>query len=92
MADLILGAKKTLTFPELKAWASGNEVGYGPIVDIGHTADGTAATFRYKSGPITPSQLRLINEGQVITISGKTEICRGEVFISEQLKWVAVFQ
>lgn len=90
--DLILGAKKELTLAQLKAWIKANEVGYGPMVDIGHTAEGTAATFRYQAGAITPSEVRAINEGQTITVPEKTETCRGQPFVGSHLVWVAAFR
>ncbi len=89
--DMICGALRTLVLADLQLWVNDKEAIWGPISDIGHTAEGTAATFHAQNGAVTPSELRVINEGQQIEVESKTERCRGRAFVAGQLQWVAAF-
>lgn len=90
--DMICGADRMLTFAGLVAWVNDKEVGWGPMSDIGHTAEGTAATFHWQDDAVTPSELHMINQGQQLAIAGKKETCRGQAFIAGHLQWVAAFR
>lgn len=90
--EQVWGADKSLTLAELTDWLWDKESGWGPVIDIGHTTEGTAATFRYAAGTLAKPEIRPVMPGQQLVVAGKTEVCRGTVFILNALQLVAVFR
>lgn len=93
MSDLTTGTPKSNTLAQLSEWIWGQEQGWGPVIGLGHTNEGTAATFRFSFGePTEKAELRVLNPGQTLDVPGKQELCRGTVFIQNALQLVAVFR
>ena len=93
MDEVTTGTLKSNTLFQLTEWIWGQEQGWGPIIGIGHTNEGTAATFKFDVvEPTVKAEVRPILEGQELHLGGKKEVCRGRVFVSGQMTRVAVIR
>jgi hypothetical protein len=93
MAEHTTGAPKGLSLQQLSNWLWGQETAIGPVIAIGNTGAGTAATFRFSlTEPETQATIKPKAAGQAIAPAGKSLVCEGRVFVSGQLTDVAVFR
>lgn len=93
MDEMTSGTFKGNTLAQLIEWVWGQECGWGPIIGLGHTNEGTAATFRYSATePKTKAEIRPVLDGQDLTVAGKSQVCEGYVFVLGQITKVAVFR
>lgn len=90
MSQLTTGTHKSNTLAQLEAWVWGQESGWGPIIGIGHTNEGTAATFVFSADEPTEQAVIVPVEGDEQIDDERQEICRGKVFISGTLTRVSV--
>ena len=93
MAEHTTGAPKELSLQQLSDWLWGQEAAIGPVIAIGNTGAGTAATFRFSlSEPTSKATIKPTAGGQAIPPSGMSLICKGKVFVSGQILEAAVFR
>lgn len=93
MDELTTGTLKSNSLSQLIEWIWGQEQGWGPIIGIGHTNEGTAATFKFDAvEPTVKAEVRPVLDGQMLYPGDKVELCRGSVFISGELAKVAVIR
>ena len=76
-----------MTLNDLTEWIWGHEKGYGPIIGIGHTAEGTAATFSYSLQKPTKGALRPLMPDQAEPAG---TVVSGYVFILNERTRVAL--
>lgn len=93
MDEMTSGTFKGNSLAQLIEWVWGQECGWGPIIGIGHTNEGTAATFRFDAEERTSkADIRPVLEGQQLTVAGKTLLREGYVFLINELTKVAVYR
>jgi len=91
MSQLTTGTHKSNSLAQLEAWVWGQESGWGPIIGIGHTNEGTAATFVFSADePTEQAVIVPIGPDETDGEDGRQEVCRGKVFISGELTSVSV--
>ncbi len=94
MTDVVEGADKTYSLPQLQQWVFGQEKLWGPIKKIGNDGAKTGATFDWNNpGNPKPTTQATIEETSTGTVpAGKTKLADGWVFISSALKRVVVYR
>lgn len=89
MDELTSGTYKGLSLAQLTEWVWGQECGWGPIIGIGHTNEGTAATFRFsENDPVTKADIRPLLDGQ----AARDDAVVGYVFILNEIMKVQVYR
>ncbi len=89
MDEMTSGTYKGLSLAQLIEWVWGQECGWGPIIGIGHTNEGTAATFRFsETEPTDKAEIRPLLEGQ----QPHDDAVVGYVFILGQITKVQVYR
>lgn len=93
MSTFTIGAEPALTLKQLEDWLWGQEVAFGPVIAIGNNGHSTAATFEWANvGPSRKADIRETVGGIPIGPAGSTMLCKGQVFLTGQLKSVAVYR
>lgn len=96
MTEVVEGADKKYTLPELTQWVYGLEQQWGPIIKIGNDGAKTGGTFDWDNpqNPMPPAgakaTIEVTTTGNVP--AGKKKLADGKVFISSQLQRVVVYR
>lgn len=87
ITEMTWGALKELSLDQLTEWIWGHENGWGPIIGIGHTNQGSAATFTYSLDKPTKGELHPLMPDQQ---QPEGTVVSGYVFILGALTRIAL--